>query len=86
MNAKKCDRCGKLYDKKFPDTAVGEIYAAFVHGFKTLRFTKGQRDIYDGVDFYFDLCPECLESFKEWICAKKGCDDAEEQEAENVEC
>ena len=57
--AKKCDRCGKLYEqynllnsKKNP------------HGIMTLNL-DGQRRYY-GHDA-MDLCPECMKEFREWL-------------------
>lgn len=64
--AKKCDRCGKLYEhypngnkpqcntiKKFERGRVGE----------TINGCNGVT---------YDLCPECMADFEKFMAAKKG--------------
>ena len=52
--AKKCDRCGILYEPK--DINIdGEI----VNGFLLINSFLRRR--------YFDLCPECLNSLAIWL-------------------
>ena len=57
MNAKKCDRCKKLYedyrDKGNRRNAIKVVYRDF------------NGTIYD--DDPCDLCPACMESFKKWL-------------------
>ena len=65
MDAKKCDRCGKLY----------ESYSV------SIRFDMGDNSQYrvngfmTGANGYMnnfkDLCPECMKSFTEWFNAPK---------------
>ena len=58
--AKKCDRCGNLYEPKDMD-----VYGAIVNGLSLVN-----RDEQNSRAFsrkYFDLCPECLLSFANWL-------------------
>lgn len=56
MDAKKCDRCGKLYESKAPEfTQIGSIYTYGIAW--ELHITN--RSI--------DLCPYCLNDFKKWF-------------------
>ena len=56
MDAKKCDRCGKLYEQPTPklqkikDTQAYGIAWVYHVGFPII-----------------DLCPECYGSFKRWF-------------------
>lgn len=57
MNAKKCDRCAKLYedyrDKENRGNAIRLGCREILNGF-------------GGIEL-FDLCPTCMESFKNWM-------------------
>lgn len=53
MNAKKCDRCGKLY---VPDKEKKDGYKLIRISFKNSRYQKS-----------LDFCPDCEESLKEWF-------------------
>lgn len=54
--AKKCDRCGKLYEKQTPKLqTIGE--------FKTYGISWTM----DIMNKEIDLCPGCEESFKNWF-------------------
>ena len=57
MNAKKCDRCAKLYedyrDKENRGNAIRLGYREVSNGF-------------GGIEL-FDLCPACMESFRNWM-------------------
>ena len=58
--AKKCDRCGNLYESKDMD-----VCGAIVNGLSLIN-----RDEQNSRAFsrkYFDLCPECLLSFTNWL-------------------
>ena len=58
--AKKCDRCGNLYEPKDMD-----VYGAIVNGLSLIN-----RDEQNSRAFsrkYFDLCPECLLSLANWL-------------------
>ena len=77
MEAKKCDRCGKLYEESnYHDDVVARVR------FRYSPISSIDRDIYnekeiarkqtkrayikaDGSDV--DLCPACLESFRCWF-------------------
>lgn len=57
MNAKKCDRCKKLYEDYRDEGNRGN----------SIRL--GFRDVvigFIGIEL-FDLCPACMESFKTWL-------------------
>lgn len=58
--AKKCDRCGILYEPK-------DVYidGAIVNGFLLIRRDEQNTQILRRR--YFDLCPECLNSLAIWV-------------------
>lgn len=60
MTTRKCDRCGKFYERygptfNYPDKPNGIVYAALYddHTYRGLK--------------KFDLCPECTDKLKKWI-------------------
>lgn len=56
MNAKKCDRCGKLYEYEEPKlTKIGKID------------TYGIAWEFHYNNCFIDLCPDCLNDFKKWF-------------------
>lgn len=58
MDAKKCDRCGKFFNKQDED-------GVFVGGHIMLfPFTAW---IAEKADIAADLCPECRTDFERWI-------------------
>ena len=61
--AKKCDRCGKLYEEYNTNKNDKKI-----NGIMTLNLDF-QRKYY--AHRPLDLCPECKDSFEEWL-GKKG--------------
>ena len=77
MEAKKCDRCGKLYEKKFEKN---DIQCVFKHDepyfpgeeknySKELIEDKKTHDIFIkmGGGEYVDMCPDCRKAFKTWF-------------------
>lgn len=75
-NAKKCDRCGKLFEPylKFDEEDENP------HEFIKLSITHADlsNKIYQNKNVYVDLCNECYESFSKWlakpsIAKQKGC-------------
>ena len=58
--AKRCDRCEKLYEPKDID-----IRGAIVNGLATI--SRAAHTINVVPRRYFDLCPECLPSFANWL-------------------
>lgn len=65
MDAKKCDRCGKLYESYSVSIrhVIDNDNQYRVNGFKT-----GADGCMNG---FKDLCPECMRSFTEWFNAPK---------------
>lgn len=61
-SAKKCDRCGKLYEEYNTEKNNKKI-----NGIMTLNLDF-QRRYYSHTPF--DLCPECKDSFEEWLGKK----------------
>lgn len=56
MNAKKCDRCGKLYEDEVPKlTKIGKIN---IYGI------AWELNCHNS---FIDLCPDCLNDFKKWF-------------------
>ena len=58
--AKKCDRCGNLYESKDMD-----ICGAIVNGLSLIDRDKQNSRVVGRV--YFDLCPECLAHLANWL-------------------
>ena len=58
--AKRCDRCEKLYEPKDID-----IRGAIVNGLGLI--SRDAHNINVVPRRYFDLCPECLLSFANWL-------------------
>ena len=58
--AKKCDRCGNLYEPKDID-----IRGAIVNGLGLI--SRDAHNINVVPRRYFDLCPKCLLSFANWL-------------------
>lgn len=56
MFAKKCDRCGKLYEMPTPE--LQKIKDKYAYGIAWEQHTA-----YPSID----LCPECTKSFKSWF-------------------
>ena len=71
--ARKCDRCGKLYEH-YPKGNKSQSNA----------IRKIQRDALGGTmnaynEWVMDLCPECMDEFEKFMTAKRK----EEKNAEN---
>ena len=58
--AKRCDRCEKLYEPKDID-----IRGAIVNGIGLI--SRDAQNTNAITRRYFDLCPECLLSFANWL-------------------
>lgn len=70
--AKKCDRCGNLYEPKDMD-----ICGAIVNGLSLI--SRDEQNTRAVSRRYFDLCPECMDEFEKFMTAKLR----EEKNAEN---
>lgn len=58
--AKKCDRCGKFYEKKVVMKSKGSALGNTIGGIKTVAK--------DGItDEHFDLCDDCINSLGGWM-------------------
>ena len=58
--AKKCDRCGKFYEKNVVMESKGSVIGSTIGGINTAT-TEGK------TDEHFDLCDDCIKSMCEWI-------------------
>lgn len=65
--AKKCDRCGRLYEQYNYKNDTKKI-----NGLMTLNIDSGQHYFSHGP---YDLCPECGKEFMDWF---KGGDENHE--------
>ena len=72
-NAKKCDRCGRLYE--FYD---GE--RVFASGARYTKFCLCHHSTC--AEHNFDLCPPCMKSLMIWIASGKGEDREGDYEAD----
>lgn len=60
VNAKKCDKCGKLY----------ELYDREYHGMYINGISLVEMGTFFGshtTKMYIDLCPDCLTELTEWL-------------------
>jgi hypothetical protein len=77
MEAKKCDRCGKLYEKKFDKNDIQCVFKheePFFTGeeknySKEFIEDKKTHDVFvkRGNGDYIDMCPDCRKAFKTWF-------------------
>lgn len=68
MDAKKCDRCGKLYEQYNHKYSIATIDTSNFNGFKLVR------EQFDGECYgstKIDLCPECADNLKDWLGQKE---------------
>ena len=70
-DAKKCDRCGKFYEK---NSISFERYGTnIINGEYTIVSGLSLTTQFPGVFKPYDLCDECLEQLIDWLeCQKKG--------------
>lgn len=61
MNAKKCDRCGNFYEIYGSNTTANCVYKQ-----------NGDCISRCKCDIKYELCPECMTEFEEWISIYKG--------------
>nr|DAN18126.1 MAG TPA: Peroxide operon regulator stress regulator, DNA binding.75A [Caudoviricetes sp.] len=64
MQAKKCDRCGKLYELYNTESNGKKC-----NGFLLLNIDADQK--YYAQNMY-DMCPECMEALMKWLYAIKN--------------
>ena len=75
MKAKKCDRCGKLYENPVNGENCGaEVRFRFLHVDDEENLSekkiieKQTKNIYiNSLSVDVDICPDCRESFKRWF-------------------
>lgn len=62
MYAKKCDRCGKLYEINTPILHEVKAHTNFGElSFYSLKFENHYSD------YNLDLCPDCISDFIKWF-------------------
>lgn len=66
MKARKCDRCGEFYPEQEKNAIRGSI-EAFCEALKMRKLNEDQKDLFDEINFNFDLCEGCKNSLREWI-------------------
>ena len=59
MDAKKCDRCGKFFEKQDDN---GEY-----KGGRVILCSYGSFSLREEADISIDVCPECRTDFERWI-------------------
>lgn len=69
--ARKCDRCGALYEQYSTKVKEAEGIAG-INGFMFMQRRCGSAD-YITEDRPRDLCPDCAESLLAWLWEKKRC-------------
>lgn len=65
--AKKCDRCGRLYEIK-----ESNVFLDLAENVTRLLVYDSVRDACDKFDSNFDVCDECFHSFKTWWKEEKN--------------
>lgn len=92
MEAKKCDRCGKLYEmpNACEDTSTQvrfkHMYISCAEDMSASRIAEKQtKGIYIKTGGYdsepVDLCPDCRKSLKKWF---EGTDKEDKEDKKNV--
>jgi hypothetical protein len=70
-DAKKCDRCGKLYETKIQNiNAIEQITNDAIEAVKKIEIAlsvNSAKIILHEITDRFDLCKECKKSFKKWF-------------------
>lgn len=72
-NAKKCDRCGRFYEKRSIDCKT--INSNFV---KNLEGNLLMYEVNSSSGFYFDLCPICFRELMDFL----NLEEVDEEEGE----
>lgn len=67
MNAKKCDRCGTLYEEVEPN-AIQVLVESFIG----VTMTPQER-ILKSISSELDLCPGCCNSLSKWMKEGRKC-------------
>ena len=67
-DAKKCDRCGRYYQKQSEQDMSSLEYLAN----SILDALRPKYKIQTAVETLIDLCPCCSESFRRWVNGKEG--------------
>ena len=70
--ARKCDRCGALYEQ-YSTKIKGAAGIAGINGFALMMRRDGRSD-YFIEDSPRDLCPDCTENLLAWMWEKRGAD------------
>lgn len=68
--ARKCDRCGMLYEQ-YSTKLKEAVGIAGINGFMFMRRRDNCND-YTAEDQPRDLCPDCTESLLAWLREKRG--------------
>ena len=78
--AAKCDRCGKYYDINRTENEK-VISPDGYKAFQELALSYRDHDYTPHTTIRYDLCPECRQSFKDWLLSPQA-----EEESDWVEC
>lgn len=73
MVIRKCDRCGKAYEKNIKHPTRGTIAGSEVAGIVTKTWSKG-------LDEEYDLCDECIEKLFNWLKNDEGVENDEQNQ------
>ena len=68
-DAKKCDRCGKLFEPYLKFDEEGKDKHEFIK--LSIMHEDLDNKIYQSKNVYVDLCNECYESFSKWLAKPK---------------
>ena len=60
MDVKKCDRCGRIFERNKEGT---------YEGFKIMRFKYDVYLLVENADIKADLCEKCSKNLDEWLAA-----------------
>ena len=71
-DAKKCDRCGKYYDRSLKDKSF-KVNGETVYKAALINFSDGHIGEYD-------LCDQCARDLFHWLCNEEEVEHKEEDE------
>lgn len=81
MNAKKCDRCGKLYEAVWglelhvpntPHVRCDSVFDDMLSNCRVPHYSIFKEEIPDAYSHKLDLCEDCQKSLINWIENGKG--------------
>ena len=65
-DAKKCDRCGKLYEETEGNNVFRDVFDDFLDALNSMIGNIVGGSIREKLSEFLFLCPDCRKSFEKW--------------------